>query len=74
MRKLTVCGACGGHVYEGSQCPTMVTCPLCGAAPGEECKRPLGNDAANMHASRWQEAERLDRQRGIGCPRGRQLD
>jgi hypothetical protein len=55
------CRWCGAEAVAGSVCPRSLACPACGARPGRRCKRPSEHDAAEMHAARWQAAERMDR-------------
>lgn len=64
----TKCGACGGEVVEGSQCPLALECPTCHAAPRSPCIRPSGHRASQLHADRWRLAEQLDADRGITYP------
>jgi hypothetical protein len=55
------CTWCGAMAAEGSVCPHSIRCPTCGRGPGQRCKRPSQHDAAEMHATRWQAAEAIDR-------------
>lgn len=61
-RRRVPCVWCGGRAVEGSVCPRSLRCPTCGRGPGQRCKRPSEHDAAEMHATRWQAAEAIDRQ------------
>lgn len=38
--------------------PDEVTCPRCGAAPGDVCRKPTGDRAPTIHAARRREATR----------------
>lgn len=38
-------------------CPRSLSCPVCGARPGQSCKRPSGHRAAELHAARLALAE-----------------
>lgn len=60
-RRRVPCAWCGGMAAEGSICPRSLPCPTCRRRPGQRCKRPSEHDAAEMHASRWQAAEAIDR-------------
>lgn len=45
------CRWCGGNAPEDS-CPKGLTCPRCGAQPGQSCKRPSGHRASELHRQR----------------------
>jgi hypothetical protein len=60
-RPRVYCTRCGAMAAEGSVCPRSIRCPTCGRGPGQRCRRPSGHDAADMHATRWQAAESIDR-------------
>lgn len=56
-----LCPYCDGSVIPGTTCPKSITCPRCQATRGKRCRRPSGHDAAELHAERIEEAEKLDR-------------
>lgn len=66
--ELELCARCGVHVHKGTTCPKSIGCPVCKASPNAPCKRPSGHRAAEMHAPRYEAAERQDWDAGVRYP------
>lgn len=66
-REQGLCEWCPGEADPRSVCPWSLTCPTCAAKPGQRCRRPSGHAGqfVPMHAPRYQEAERMDREAGV---------
>lgn len=58
--KRETCWWCDGEAIVGTTCPRSIACPTCGAKRGAPCVRPSGHRAAELHAARIEQAERLD--------------